>query len=255
MSISNENEKLVSIITPTYNCGPFIARTIESIQKQTYKNWEMIIVDDCSKDNTKEIVDQYAKDDPRIQYHCLEKNSGAAVARTTAMEIAKGSYMAFCDSDDVWTENKLERQIAWMKENGYSFSCTTYDQIDEEDNSLGKVIKAPKRISYDRQLLDAPIGNSTVIYDVEAMGKFKVPDIKKRNDDALWFQLYKVEKYCYGLDEILAHYRIRKGSISSNKVQLIKYHWKLYREICHLSVIRSAFHCCVWVFLKVFRIK
>ena len=255
MDFTQNTEKLVSIITPTYNCGPFIARTIESIQQQTYKNWEMIIVDDCSTDNTKQIVEQYMQNDPRIQYHCLDKNSGAAVARTTSMQLAKGSYMAFCDSDDVWTENKLQRQISWMQQNGYHFSCTSYDQIDEADQSLNKIIKPPKKISYDRQLLDAPIGNSTVIYDVEAMGKFEVPNIKKRNDDALWFQLYKVEKYCYGLNEILAHYRIRKGSISSNKVQLLKYHWILYRDICHLSVIRSVFHIAVWGVIKVLHIK
>ena len=246
---------LISVVIPFYNTGKSLKKLLAKILSGDFRDIEVICIDDCSTDNTKEIVDQYAKDDARIKYHCLEKNSGAAVARTKAMELAQGSYMAFCDSDDVWTENKLDRQISWMQKNGYYFSCTTYDQIDEEDNSLEKVIKAPKKISYDRQLLDAPIGNSTVVYDVEAMGKFKVPDIRKRNDDALWFQMYKVEKYCYGLDEILAHYRIRKGSISSNKVQLIKYHWKLYREICHLSVIRSVFHCCVWVFLKVFRIK
>ena len=119
-------EKLVSIITPTYNCAKFIAKTIDSVKAQTYKNWEMIIVDDRSQDNTREIVEEYVKDDPRIQYHLLEVNSGAAVARTTAMKLAKGSYMAFLDSDDIWTPDKLERQIQWMEDNGVAFSCTAY---------------------------------------------------------------------------------------------------------------------------------
>ena len=114
-------DKLVSIITPTYNCARFIARTLDSVQKQTYQNWEMIIVDDQSKDNTKEIVEEYIKGDPRIKYHLLEVNSGAAVARTMAMKLAQGSYMAFLDSDDVWTPDKLERQIRWMEENNYAF--------------------------------------------------------------------------------------------------------------------------------------
>lgn len=120
------SEKLVSIITPTYNCAKFIARTLDSVQAQTYQNWEMIIIDDRSPDNTKEIVEGYMKDDPRIQYHLLDVNSGAAVARTTAMSLAKGSYMAFLDSDDIWMPDKLERQIRWMNDNGYAFSCTAY---------------------------------------------------------------------------------------------------------------------------------
>ena len=128
------NETLVSIITPTYNCAKFIGRTIESVQAQTYTNWEMVIVDDRSKDNTKEIVDGYMKDDPRIKYHLLDENSGAAVARTTSMKLAKGSYMAFLDSDDIWTSDKLEKQIEWMEQTGHAFTCTAYEQIDEEDN-------------------------------------------------------------------------------------------------------------------------
>ena len=249
------SEKLVSIITPTYNCGKFIARTLDSVQAQTYKNWEMIIVDDRSTDNTKEIVEEYMKNDPRIKYHLLDENSGAAVARTTAMKLANGSYMAFLDSDDIWTEDKLERQIKWMTDNGYAFSCTTYEQIDEDDNSLNRIIKTVKKTDYNRLLLDCPVGNSSVVYDVEKMGKFEVPNIRKRNDDALWLQMLKKEKYIYGMPDVLMRYRIRKNSISSNKLSVIKYHWILYREIEHLSVFRSAFHIGFWCFLKVFKIK
>lgn len=249
------SEKLVSIIMPTYNCANFIARTLDSVQAQTYKNWELIIVDDRSEDNTKEIVDEYIKNDSRISYHLLDANSGAAVARTTAMNLAKGSYMAFLDSDDIWMPEKLERQIKWMTDNGYAFSCTAYEQIDEKDNSLNRVIKTVKKTDYNRLLLDCPVGNSTVVYDVEKMGKFEVPNIRKRNDDALWLQMLKKEPYIWGMPDVLMRYRVRKDSISSNKFKVIKYHWILYRNIEHLSVIRSAFHIFFWCVIKVLRIK
>ena len=246
---------LVSIIMPTYNCGRFITETIESIQAQTYENWEIEIVDDCSKDDTKEIVEALIAKDPRIHYHCLETNSGAAVVRTEAMKLARGEYMAFCDSDDLWMPDKLERQLAFMNENGYAFSCTAYEQIDEESNSLDRVIKTVKKTDYNRLLLDCPVGNSSVMYNVGMMGKFEVPNIRKRNDDALWLTMLKKEKYIWGMPDVLMRYRIRKNSISSNKLSVVKYHWILYREIEHLSVLRSLFHIGFWCFLKVFKIK
>jgi len=248
-------EELVSIIAPTYNCGKFIGETIESVLNQTYQNWEMIIVDDCSTDNTKDVVESYIARDGRIRYHLLEVNSGAAVARTKAMELAVGQYMAFLDSDDLWTRDKLKRQLAFMKENGYNFTCTAYEQIDEDGKPLNKVIKTKVKTNYNGVLLSCPVGNSTAMYSVERLGKFVVPNIRKRNDDALWLQILKKDKYIYGMEDILVQYRVRSNSISSNKVALIKYHWQLYREIEHLAVIRSAFHICCWVFLKVFRIK
>lgn len=248
-------DKLVSIITPTYNCAEFIGRTIDSVLLQTYKNWEMIIVDDRSKDNTREIVEEYMKKDPRIKYHLLSENAGAAVARTTAMKLAQGSYMAFLDSDDIWMPEKLQRQIKWMSENRYAFSCTAYEQIDEEDNLRGKTIKTVKKTDYNRLLLDCPVGNSTVMYDVEKMGKFEVPNIRKRNDDALWLQMLKKEKYIWGMQDVLMQYRIRRNSISSNKMAVIKYHWILYRDIEHLNVFRSAFHIFWWCLIKAIGLK
>ena len=246
---------LVSVITPTYNCAKFIGETIESVQAQTYQQWEMIIVDDCSTDNTKEIVDKYIKEDGRIKYFCLENNSGAAVARTKAMELANGEYMAFLDSDDIWSEEKLKKQLAFMKKHDVAFSCTAYEQIDENGKSLNKIIKTVPKADYNRVLLDCPVGNSTVMYNVEKMGKFEVPNIRKRNDDALWLQMLKKEAYIWGMPEVLMKYRIRKNSISSNKLKVVKYHWILYREIEHLSVARSAFHICYWGIIKILHIK
>ena len=246
---------LVSVITPTYNCGRFIAETIEAIQAQTYENWEMCIVDDCSTDDTKAVVEGYMANDSRIKYYCLPENSGAAVARTKAMELAQGEFMAFCDSDDLWLPEKLERQLAFMEETGFAFTCTAYEQIDEEGNSLNRVIKTVDKTDYNRLLLDCPVGNSTVMYNVGVMGKFQVPNIRKRNDDALWLTMLKKEKYIRGMPDMLMRYRIRTNSISSNKLKVIKYHWILYRDIEHLSVFRSVFHICWWCFLKVFKIK
>lgn len=244
---------LVSVITPTYNCASFIGETIKSVLNQSYPRWEMIIVDDCSSDHTEKIVSQYK--DVRIKYKKLEYNSGAAVARTEAMNMAEGQYIAFCDSDDLWMPDKLERQLRFMKENGHAFSCTAYEQIDESGKCLGRIMKPPKKCNYNRLLLDCPVGNSTVMYDVSKMGKFEVPNIRKRNDDALWLQMLKKERYIWGMNDVLTQYRIRQNSISSNKLKVIRYHWILYREIEHLSVPRSLFHIGYWCVIKLLRIK
>lgn len=248
-------ENLVSIITPTYNCGSFIAETIKSVLNQTYPNWEMIIVDDCSKDNTSEIVASFVNADKRIQYHCLPTNSGAAIARTTAMNLAVGEYMAFLDSDDIWMPEKLEKQISFMTSHDYAFSCTAYEQVDEAGLSLKRIIKSPNKINYNRLLLDCPVGNSTVMYNVRTMGKFEVPNIRKRNDDALWLKMLKKEQFIWSMPDVLMRYRIRNNSISSNKFELIKYHWILYREIESLSLIRSIFHIGCWGVISVFHLK
>ncbi len=246
---------LVSIITPTYNCAEFIGETIDSVQSQTYISWEMIIVDDCSTDNTKEIVEKYSKNDKRIKYYCMISQSGAAKARTRAMQLAQGEYIAFLDSDDLWISDKLEKQLTFMKQHDVAFTCTAYEQIDEEGKLLNRIVKTVPKVNYNRVLLDCPIGNSTVMYSVKKMGKFEVPNIRKRNDDALWLQMLKKEEYIYGMRNVLMRYRIRQNSISSNKLKLIKYHWILYRDIEHLSILRSIFHIAYWCVIKILRIK
>lgn len=246
---------LVSIITPAYNCAEFIGETIESVLKQSYENWEMIIVDDSSTDNTKEVVKKYTETDERIKYYVLEKNYGAAIARTKAMELASGKYMAFLDSDDLWYEDKLEKQIFFMRTYDYSFICAAYELIDEKGRDLGRVFRPKTKADYNSVLLSCPVGNSTVMYNVEKLGKFTVPNIRKRNDDALWLKMLKKEKYIYGMPDVLVKYRVRSNSISSNKIELIKYHWQLYRDIEHLSIFRSVFHICFWMFLKLSKIK
>ena len=246
---------LVSIITPTYNCGKFIGETIESVQQQTYTDWEMIIVDDCSTDDTKNVVEKYQEQDKRIKYHCLTENSGAAVARTKAMDLATGQYMAFLDSDDLWMPDKLEKQLEFMQKNNYAFTSTSYQHMTEDGKMMTKVLNAVPKTDYNRLLLDCPVGNSTVMYDVSKMGKFQVPNIRKRNDDALWLAMLKREQYIYGLSEVLMKYRLRNNSISSNKWSLVKYTWYLYRDIERLSVFTSVWHICWWGIIKIFRLK
>ncbi len=246
---------LVSIITPSYNCAQFVRETIESVLVQTYQKWELIIVDDCSTDDSQKIIEDYVHRDPRIKLFILKQNSGAAVARTKAMQLANGRYMAFLDSDDLWLPNKLEKQLDFMNEYNHAFSCTAYEQIDEKGNSLNRIIHTKQKVDYNRLLLDCPVGNSTVMYNAAMMGKFEVPNIRKRNDDALWLKMLKTEKYIWGMPDVLMRYRIRSGSISVNKFSLIKYHWYLYREVEHLNVCRSAFHIGYWCFLKMFHIK
>lgn len=246
---------VVSIITPAYNCEKYIGATIESVLSQTFQDWEMIIVDDCSTDDTESVINSYGQKDSRIIYKKLEVNSGAAVARNTAMSIAKGQYIAFLDSDDLWLPDKLTIQLEFMRTHNYKFTCTDYEQVDETGTPIGKTIHCRQSADYNRVLLDCPIGNSTVMYNVSEMGKFTVPNIRKRNDDALWLTMLKSEPYIFGLNKILTWYRVRQGSISANKFQLIKYHWILYRKIEKLGVLRSLFYIIHWGIIKILRIK
>ena len=147
---------LVSVITPSYNCARFIGATIESVLRQTYTNWEMLIVDDCSTDESQEVIERYVNKDSRIKLFVLDRNSGAAIARTRAMQLAKGRYMAFLDSDDLWLSDKLERQLEFMNKCHHIFSCTAYEQIDENGESLNRVIHSRQKVDYNRLLLDCP---------------------------------------------------------------------------------------------------
>lgn len=248
------SEDLVSVIMPAYNCGDFISITLDTVIAQSYKNWEVIVVDDCSIDNTEEIVNAYQAKEPRIKYYRLDKNSGAAIARNKAIDLANGKYLAFLDSDDIWFPEKLTKQIRFMKENGYNFSCTSYTKIDEQGNDLNKTIKAQGRRDYNGILKTCP-GNSTVIYDAENLGKFKIPDIKKRNDYVMWLQVIKKEKYLYCLEEALGSHRIRTNAISSKKSSLVSYHWKVYRDIENLSFLKSSYLVFYWVIATVFKLR
>ena len=223
--------ELVSIITPSYNTANYIQETIECVLAQTYTNWELIIVDDCSSDNTDEIVKAYLTDE-RIKYFKNEKNCGAAYSRNRALQEAKGKWIAFLDSDDLWNSEKLEKQIAFMQEHNCHFSYTNYTEIDDEGNSLGTLWTGPKRVGKMRMAMFNYMGCLTVMYDKEYVGHVQAGNIKKRNDYALWV---KIIKKCDGflLDECLAKYRVRKnGSIMNrgkNPLRRMKYNYDLWR--------------------------
>lgn len=235
-------DDLVSIIMPSYNTAKFISETIESVLAQTYSNWELIIVDDCSTDDTDAVVCPYLADD-RIRYIKNEKNSGAAVSRNRALREAKGKWIAFLDSDDLWLPVKLEKQIAFMKENDYHFSYTNYVEINEASIPNGRFITGPKRITKRGMYNYCWMGCLTVMYDAETVGLIQIADIKKNNDYAMWLKICKKSE-CYLLDKVLAMYRRgRTGSISSHSVKtLIRWHYDLFRKAEKQSVMLATFH-------------
>ncbi|MFW6030033.1 MAG: glycosyltransferase family 2 protein [Halanaerobiales bacterium] len=245
----------VSIITALYNSEKFIADTIDSVLAQTYSNWEMIIVDDCSQDKGPQIVENYAKKDKRIKLIRLRENSGAAVARNKAIEKAEGRFLAFLDSDDLWTPDKLKRQLDFMLSYNYLFSYTDYQQMTEDGKLLNKIIKSPVKLDYNKALYINYVGCLTAMYDTKEIGKLFMPIIRKRQDYAYWLKILKKVKYGYGLNENLAYYRMRENSVSSNKLNLLKYQWKMYREYEELSVIRTSYYVFYTIIIKLLKIK
>jgi glycosyltransferase involved in cell wall biosynthesis len=234
--------ELVSIIMPSYNTAKFIAESIEAVVKQTYSNWELLIVDDCSSDNTDEVVESFLVD-TRIKYFKNAKNSGAAVSRNRALREAKGKWIAFLDSDDLWMPEKLEKQIKFMEKHDYHFSYTNYAEIDTEDNRNGITVTGPKRITKTGFFNYCWPGCLTVMYDAEKVGLIQIADIKKNNDYAMWLMVCK-KTDCYLLNQELALYRRgRAGSVSTHSIKtMIGWHYKLYREAEGQGVLASAFN-------------
>ena len=222
------SDGLVSIVTPAYNCGAFIAETIESVLAQTYANWEMLIVDDCSTDNTAQIISNY-KDD-RILFFQNETNSGAAVSRNRALAEAKGRWIAFLDCDDWWYPDKLEKQLEFMLKNNFAFTYTEYIMADDTLTPTGIRVSGPKCITRKRMYDFCWPGCVTVMYDRDVMGPLSIPNLKKHNDYALWLSAIRFSN-CYLFPHVLAKYRKRTGSISSvSKRTLIHHHYLLYRN-------------------------
>jgi glycosyltransferase involved in cell wall biosynthesis len=238
---------LVSIITPTYNSAKFIAETIQSVQNQTYSNWEMIIVDDGSSDKTVEIVEQLSQFDNRIKCFKQEKNAGAGIARNKALTIAEGRYIAFLDADDVWKPQKLERQIDFMLANKVHFTFSFYECMNEEGVLLNRLITAPQKLSYRQLFFCNHVGNLTGIYDADFFGKISISHIRKRQDWIVWLTILKQTKIAFPVPENLAVYRIRENSISSSKVELIKHNYKVYRLYHQQNIVTASI--CTLLFL------
>lgn len=232
---------LVSVITPNYNCGRFIAQTVESVLAQTYAHWELLIQDDCSTDDSVALARQYAARDPRIKIEVNPRNCGAALTRNRALARARGRWIAFLDSDDLWMPRKLELQTAFMARNGYAFTYHEYAEIDEAGNPAGVRVSGKKRVGRFGMFACCWPGCLTVMYDAAKIGLVQIRDVKKNNDTALWLKVIrKVD--CYLLKEDLGRYRRRRGSITPpGIVARVLWHYPLFREAEGMDPLRAAF--------------
>lgn len=233
---------LVSIIMPSWNTGKYIAQSIDSVLKQTYPNWELIIVDDCSTDNTDEVISNYT--DKRIRYLKNSNNSGAALTRNRALREAQGEWIAFLDSDDLWLPPKLEHQIAFMEQNHYSFSYHEYEKINEQSQKLGVNVSGPDIVTKRKMYHYGYPGCLTFMYNAKIMGLIQIKDIKKNNDYAILLKLCKKDN-CYLLKENLAMYRIRKKSISHDKfTKKLKSHYDLFHLCDEKMAVVALWYAC-----------
>ena len=225
-----EHQPLVSVIMPCYNMERFIAFTIESVQRQTYPNWELCIVDDTSSDKTVEIIKSYQEKDERIRFSVKPKHSGIADTRNQCIQMAQGQYLAFLDADDVWHPEKLETQLQFMMQNHVGFSYSSYDCIDEAGNPLDKQVKAAGDLTHDDYLHNTIIGCSTVMIDTDIIGEVVVPKFRTSEDTATWLNILRKGHLAYAIDTPLTSYRIRRRSASSNKLKASYDLWKVYRQ-------------------------
>lgn len=243
---------MISIVTPSYNSSQFIAETIMSVLRQSFDDWELIIVDDCSTDNSVELIQDFVKQDSRIRLIQLSENSGAACARNRAIEFAQGRFIAFLDSDDYWYPDKLFKQIRFMLDSDIAFSYSAYQKIDENGFAIG-VVGVPKQVSYNDLLKTNCIGCLTAIYDTKKLGKVYMPTNTKREDFATWLNILKKIDYAYGMNEMLAQYRVYSSQSSAKKMKMAKENWRLYRDIEKLGLLRSAYYFSHYAFRGILR--
>lgn len=246
---------LVTVITPTFNSEQFISSTIESVLNQSFKNWELIVVDDNSSDTTCEIVKGYTYQYCKIKLIKLNQNKGAAHARNTALKNSSGRFIAYLDSDDLWHQDKLKEQIEFMVSNSHGFSCTSYTVINEDGSSLNKTIKMKNHLSYKGFLLNNLIQTVGVVVDTKIVPKslLVMPNLRRRQDAATWLQILKSGYTCYGLNLDLAYYRRTSGSLSSNKFKAVKGVWYLYRKVEKLPLFSSIYFFTRYAILAVWK--
>ena len=233
----------ISIITPAYNAENYLCETIESVQKQSFEDWELIIVDDCSTDNTSVVANDYAKKDSRIKVIKAPKNGGVAAARNIGLENATGDYIAFVDSDDLWKADKLEKQLAFMKEKGCVLSYTDFQKFNTTDGSLGKVMRCPKRMRANDILKNTAIGCLTVMVHKKQSGDFRMPPLNHTEDNCTWYHILKnTDQTAYNVGEVLSLYRDGNASMTKNKGKSAKQQWETYRCYFKFSIIKSAYY-------------
>lgn len=239
---------MVSIIVPVYNAVKYIETTIDMVSRQTYKDWELILVDDASTDGSADLIEKIvASQGKRVRLIRKSVNEGAAAARNTGIDASAGRYIAFLDADDVWMPDKLQKQIAFMEKTGAAFSFHSYEFGDDKANPTGKIVRAPKTLSFRQALSRTVIFTTTVMFDTEKidMEIIHMPQVPSE-DTATWWRILKSGYVAYGLDENLAIYRRPARSLSSNKFIAIQRIWFLYRNIADLSVIQSVFYFVGW---------
>ena len=239
---------MVSIVVPVYNAAGYIRKTIDMVCEQTYKDWELILVDDASADGSSDVISEIIESTgKRIKLIRKEENEGAAAARNTGIDASAGRYIAFLDADDVWMPEKLEKQIAFMEKTGASFAFHSYEFGDGAANPTGKIVHVPATIKYRQALSRTVIFTSTVMFDTEKidMEIIHMPQVPSE-DTATWWRILKSGIIGYGLDENLTIYRRPPKSLSSNKLEAIERIWFLYRNIADLSVLESMFYFCGW---------
>ena len=246
---------MVSIIVPVYNAARYIAETIEMVNAQTYKDWELILVDDASKDDSVAVIENIIKSQgKRIRLIRKNKNEGAAAARNSGIDAASGQYIAFLDADDIWKPEKLEKQIHFMEEKEAAFSFHSYEFGDENAKPTGKIVRAPETLNFRQALSRTVIFTTTVMFDIDRIGKeiIHMPQVPSE-DTATWWRILKSGYIAYGLDENLAIYRRPKKSLSSNKLLAVERIWFLYRNIADISVPESIFYFVGWAVRATFR--
>ncbi|MCH5341200.1 MAG: glycosyltransferase family 2 protein [Acetatifactor sp.] len=248
--------ELVSIIVPVYNVEKVIKETMDSVLAQTYPHWELLLVEDCSKDNSAGVIMDYIaeKEDNRIRLIRQPSNQGAARARNRGLNQARGRYISYLDADDLWVPEKLEKQLKLMEQKDAAFSFTGYEFADEKGIGLGKIVRVPETLSYTQALSNTTIFTTTVMFDTQKIPKdlLEMPEIKSE-DTALWWRVLRTGYVAYGLDENLARYRRAGRTLSSNKLEAIRRIWNLYRKAEGLSLIRSMWHFCFWAVRAVWR--
>ena len=247
-------KNLVSIVVPVYNAEKFIIDTIKTVEEQTYQNWELILVNDCSKDNSAKIIEEKAKENNKIKLVDLKQNGGAANARNVGIDTAKGQYIAFLDADDLWQKEKLEKQLEFVKEKKCAFSFTGYEFADEQGVGNGKVVKVPQTMNYKQALKNTTIFTTTVMFDMEKINKEDIKFIKiKSEDTATWWRILKKQYIAYGLNKNLSLYRRSQGTLSSDKVEGIRRIWHLYRKQEKLNIFYSFYNFCFYAINAVMR--